>query len=108
MSVDKHPSENNSRWDAARCGRRCPLTNIYRAFTIGIGVAVVLALGQILTGQAPAQGSGAAAGQPPGGRGGAAGAGQTPRAAPIARGLDGRPDLSGYWIATTKTNINNG
>ena len=49
-----------------------------RVLTIVIGLAVVLALGQILIGQAPAQGGAAA-----------------PSEGPIVRGPDGKPDLKG-------------
>ncbi len=90
-----------------------------RILTIVIGIAVVLALGQILIGQASAQGGGAAPGgapgQAPGGRGGGArggdggrGGAAAPPAGPIVRGPDGKPDFSGYWMSATKTNINNG
>src|SRR6266850_2927710 len=66
-----------------------------RVLTILTGLAVVLALGQILIGQAPGQRGGGA-------RGGGAPAG------PIVRGPEGKPDFTGYWISATKTNINNG
>src|SRR5260370_25890718 len=92
-------------------GRRCPMRSSYRALTIVIGVAVVLALGQILIGEAPAQGGGAVPGQEPGGRGGGARGGGARGAAalagPIVPSPDGKPDFTGYWISATKTNINN-
>jgi len=71
------------------------MRNTSRILTILTGLAVVLALGQILIGQAPGQRGGGA-------RGGGAPAG------PIVRGPDGKPDFTGYWISATKTNINNG
>ena len=86
----------------------------YRALSIIIGLAMVLMLAQMLIGQAPAQGGGAAPGgapgQAPGGRGGGGGRGGAPAppAGPIVRGPDGKPDFTGYWMAATKTNINNG
>lgn len=84
----------------------------YEVLTIVIGLAVVLILGQVLFGQAPAQG-GAAPGQgapAAGGRGGGGGRGGAPAApaGPVVRTPDGKPDLTGYWMAATKTNINNG
>jgi len=83
----------------------------YQAFTILIALAVVLLLAQVLTGQAPAptgaRGQAPAAqggGAPGGGRGGA----PTASAGPVLRTSDGKPDFTGYWMATTKTNINSG
>jgi hypothetical protein len=89
----------------------------YLGSAIVLGLAVVLMLGQILVGHAPAQGAGAP-GQAPGapggggrgaGRGGGGGRGGAPAvpAGPIVRGADGKPDLTGYWTAATKTDINN-
>src|SRR5215471_1940970 len=87
-----------------------------QGLTIVVGLAVVLMLAQVLAGQAPAQGGGAP-GQTPapdgargaGGRGGG-GRGGAPAvpAGPIVRSKDGKPDMTGYWMAATKTNINNG
>ena len=58
--------------------------------------------------------AGAPAGAPGGGRGGAgAGGGRgggapAVPAGPIPRGPDGKPDMTGYWMAATTTNINQG
>ena len=93
------------------------MKNRYKALTIVAGLAVVLMLGQILVGQAPAQGGGAAPGGAPGqgapgggGRGGGGRGGGAPAApaGPVVRTPDGKPDLTGYWMAATKTNINQG
>ena len=83
------------------------MRNRYKALTIVLGLAMVLMLAQGLVGQAPAQGGGAAPGQGPGGRGGRGGAPAAP-AGPVVRTPDGKPDFTGYWMATTKTNINSG
>ena len=72
------------------------MRNCIRMFTIVAGLAVVLALGQMLAGQARGQRGGAPGGTPP------------PPAGPVVRGPDGKPDFTGYWISATKTNINNG
>ncbi len=87
----------------------------YRVLTLVIGLAAVLALGQVLIGQAPAQGGAVPAGAPgqapAGGAGrGGAGRGGAPAvpAGPVVRGPDGHPDMTGYWMSATKTNINNG
>src|SRR5882672_1961228 len=87
------------------------MRNSYRVLTIVIGLAAILALGQILIGQAPAQGGAPAPGQAPGGRGGGGRGGRgadAPPAGPVVRGPDNKPDFTGYWMAATKTNINNG
>src|SRR5437867_11427013 len=83
------------------------MRNRYKALTIVLGLAMVLMLAQGLVGQAPAQGGGAAPGQGPGGRGGRGGTPAAP-AGPVVRTPDGKPDFTGYWMATTKTNINSG
>src|SRR5438046_782718 len=88
------------------------MKNTYRVLTLVIGLVAVLALGQILIGQAPAQAPGGGAppagtpGQGPG-RGGGAGRGGAPAvpAGPIVRSPDGKPDMTGYWMSATKTNI---
>jgi len=82
------------------------MKNRFQALAVVLGLAVVLMLAQILVGQAPAQGGGAA----PGGRGGGGGRGGAPAApaGPIVRGPDGKPDMTGYWMSATKTNINSG
>src|SRR6185369_8568429 len=82
----------------------------YRVLTIVLGLAMVLILGQVLFGQAPA-GGGAAPGQGPGGgggRGGGRGGAPAAPAGPVVRTPDGKPDFTGYWMAATKTNINSG
>src|SRR6185369_2656670 len=82
----------------------------YRVLTIVLGLAMVLILGQVLFGQAPA-GGGAAPGQGPGGgggRGGGRGGAPAAPAGPVVRTPDGKPDFTGYWMSATKTNINNG
>src|SRR6185369_5424355 len=79
----------------------------YRVLTIVLGLAMVLILGQVLFGQAPA-GGGAAPGQGPGGgggRGGGRGGAPAAPAGPVVRTPDGKPDFTGYWMSTTKTNI---
>src|SRR5262249_37080105 len=88
----------------------------YQALTIVIGLAVVFTLGQLLLGQAPPQGGGRGrvggalvGGQA--GRGGAVGGrgcGAAAPAGPVVRTRDGKSDFSGYWMCTTKTNINSG
>src|SRR5215472_18417995 len=97
--------------------RRFPMKTKLQGLTIVVGLAVVLMLAQVLAGQAPAQGGGAPgqAPAPAGGRGdgggrGGAGRGGAPAvpAGPIVRSKDGKPDMTGYWTAATKTNINNG
>src|SRR5215471_6097014 len=75
----------------------------YRGLTIVLGLAAVLILGQVLIGQAPAQGGGAP-GQGPGGGGRGGGAPAAP-AGPVVRTPDGKPEFTGYWMATTKTNL---
>src|SRR5262252_2148129 len=88
------------------------MKNSYRLLTIVLGLAVVLILGQVLFGQAPAPGGGAAPGQGPGGggfgRGGGRGGAPAAPAGPVVRTPDGKPDMTGYWMSATKTNINNG
>jgi hypothetical protein len=88
------------------------MKNSYRLLTIVFGLAVVLILGQVLFGQAPAAGGGAAPGQGPGGggfgRGGGRGGAPAAPAGPVVRTPDGKPDFTGYWMSATKTNINNG
>jgi hypothetical protein len=69
------------------------MRNIYRGAAIVIGLAAVMTLGQMLFGQ---------------GRGGGRGGAPAPPAGPVVRGSDGKPDLTGYWMSATKTNINNG
>src|SRR5215467_10254905 len=88
------------------------MKNSYRLLTIVLGLAVVLILGQVLFGQAPAPGGGAAPGQGPGGggfgRGGGRGGAPAAPAGPVVRTPDGKPDFTGYWMSATKTNINSG
>src|SRR5438876_5079111 len=86
------------------------MKNKYQVLTIIVGLAMVLMLAQILVGQAPAQGGGGAPGGAQGGRGGGGGRGGAPAApaGPVVRTPDGKPDFTGYWMATTKTNINSG
>ena len=74
------------------------------------GLAAVVLLAQLLFSQAPAQAPEAAPGQTPGGRGarGGRGGAPAPPAGPVRRTTEGKPDLTGYWIGATKTNINNG
>src|SRR5499427_9621041 len=88
------------------------MKNSYRLLTIVLGLAVVLILGQVLFGQAPAPGGGAAPGQGPGGggfgRGGGRGGAPAAPAGPVVRTPDGKHDMTGYWMSATKTNINNG
>jgi hypothetical protein len=76
-----------------------------------VAFAVLVMAAQMLFGQAPAQGPGTTPEQGPGGRG-ARGAGRgataAPPAGPVRRTKEGKPDLTGYWIGATKTNINNG
>src|SRR5215475_206929 len=82
------------------------MKNTHRGLTIVLGLAVVLILGQVLSGQEPAQGGGAAPGQGPGGgRGGRGGGAPAAPAGPVVRTPDGKPDFTGYWMATTKTNL---
>src|SRR5215831_8674980 len=92
------------------------MKNEYKGLTIVLGLAVVIMVAQILHGQAPAQGggapgqdAGAAGGRGGGGRGGG-GRGGAPAApaGPVVRTPDGKPDMTGYWMSATKTNINNG
>src|SRR4030095_8840914 len=80
----------------------------YRGLTIVLGLAVVVILGQVLMGQAPVQGGGAAPGQGSvgAGRGGRGGGAPAAPAGPVVRTPDGKPDFTGYWIAATQTNIN--
>jgi len=98
---------------------------------IVVGVAFAMIVAQSFLAQAPQGGApGAAPGGPPqggapggapagapgagGGRGGAgAGGGRgggapAVPAGPIPRGPDGKPDMTGYWMAATTTNINQG
>src|SRR5579883_909898 len=89
------------------------MKNKLQGLTIAVGLAAVVMLGQVLAGQAPAPAAGG--GQAPGaggGRGAGRGSGRGSAAAapagPIVRGKDGKPDMTGYWISATKTNINNG
>jgi len=81
--------------------------NTYRGLTIVLGLAVVVILGQVLMGQEPAQTGGAVPGQGPGGggRGGRGGGAPAAPAGPVVRTPDGKPDFTGYWMATTKTNL---
>jgi hypothetical protein len=80
------------------------MKNTYKGLTIVLGLAVVLTLGQIVAGQAPGAGGGPGQGGPGGGRGGRGGAPAAP-AGPVVRTPDGKPDFTGYWMSTTKTNI---
>lgn len=74
--------------------------------------ALSLALAQMLTAQAPAaapQGGAPGAGGRGGGqgRGGGGGAPAAPAApaGPVVRGPDGKPNLTGFWNSSTRTNI---
>jgi hypothetical protein len=91
------------------------MRNKFAGLTIVAGLAMVLMLGMILFGQAPPPAGGAAPGQGPGGPGGAGrggggrgGGAPAAPAGPIVRTPDGKPDMTGYWMSATKTNINNG
>src|ERR1041384_3464343 len=84
------------------------MKNSFKGLTLMLGVALVLMLGHVLVGQAPAPGGGGAPGGqggPGGGRG--RGAPAVP-AGPVVRTADGKPDFTGYWMSATKTNINSG
>jgi hypothetical protein len=80
----------------------------FAGLTLVAGLAMVVMLGQILFGQGPppggGQGPGGGGGRGGGGRGGAPAA----PAGPVVRTPDGKPDMTGYWMSATKTNINNG
>ena len=67
-------------------------------------------LAQAPQGGAPggAPGAGGGRGGAGGGRGGGAPAAPAVPAGPIVRGPDGKPDMTGYWMAATTTNINQG
>src|SRR5262245_31879397 len=89
---------------------------------LGMAIILCVALAMIVAAQAPQGGppaAGAGQGGAGGGRGGAGagggggrggGGGGAPAApaGPIVRGPDGKPDMTGYWMATTTTNINQG
>src|SRR5262245_28305128 len=85
------------------------MRNGYKALTLVVGLAVVLMLAHVLVGQAPAGGApgqGAPGGGGRGGAGGGRGGAPAAPAGPVVRTPDGKPDFTGYWMATTKTNIN--
>src|SRR5207237_5457040 len=92
------------------------MKNKFLGLTVVLGLAAVFMLAQMLAGQepaqggAPAQGPGAAGGRGGGARGGGGGRGGAPAApaGPIVRTPDQKPDMTGYWMSATKTNINNG
>jgi len=93
------------------------MRNKFQVVAIALGIAMALMLAQILVGQAPAPGGGAAPGQGAGapgggGRGGGGGGrgGGAPAApaGPVLRTADNKPDMTGYWMSATKTDINNG
>jgi len=90
-----------------------------------VGIALLgLVAAQSLIAQAPAPGGAPGAAAPgqgaPGGAPGAGGGGRggggaaggrgapAPDTTPIVRGANGKPDFTGYWIAATTTNINQG
>jgi len=59
-------------------------------------------------GGAPGGGRGGAGAGGGGGRGGGGGGAPAVPAGPVVRGPDGKPDFTGYWMAATTTNINQG
>src|SRR5215467_328357 len=84
------------------------MKNKFLGLTIALGVFMAA---QVLVGQAPgAPGGGRGAGGRGGGGGGRGGPGGAPAApaGPVVRSADGKPDMTGYWMSTTKTNINQG
>src|SRR6476660_9116509 len=87
------------------------MRNRYLGLSIVTMLAVLFALAQIMAGQEPPAGQGAPGaqgGRGGAGRGGAGGGAPAAPAGPVVRTPDGKPDFTGYWMAATKTNINNG
>jgi hypothetical protein len=86
-------------------------------FVVSIALLGLVAV-QSIGAQAPAPaagagGQGAPAGAPGAGGGGRGGGGRggaaaAPDTTPVVRGADGKPDMTGYWMAATTTNINQG
>jgi len=82
-------------------------------FVVSIALLGLVAA-QIIGAQAPAGGPPAGGQGAPGGAPGAGGGGRgggaaaAPDTTPVVRGADGKPNMTGYWMAATTTNINQG